>query len=168
MDVGSSDPIIKPLLLIGGQSSRIVTRKELLQFPDGLRSFEHALETLHSAVPTAPTIYISLHDETQLQAIQYKIDQASSAGAEFKVEDHGHVSNPELKPIFDAQEKDIGPAAGLLAAYSLFPDAIWMVLGCNYPLLPPTALQQLILEYEAPITCFLNDNDFAEPLIALW
>jgi molybdopterin-guanine dinucleotide biosynthesis protein A len=42
------------------------------------------------------------------------------------------------------------------------------VLGCDYPLLPPAALQQLILEYEPPLTCFVNAGSFTEPLIAVW
>jgi molybdopterin-guanine dinucleotide biosynthesis protein A len=29
-------------------------------------------------------------------------------------------------------------------------------------------LQQLILEYEDPVTCFVNEGGIAEPLIAIW
>jgi hypothetical protein len=62
----TEDVTITSLLSIGGQSTRMGIRKELLPFPDGLLAFEHALITIHEAIPTAGTIYISLHDETQL------------------------------------------------------------------------------------------------------
>lgn len=43
-----------------------------------------------------------------------------------------------------------------------------MVLGCDYPLLPPSALQQLVLEYQDPVTCFVNEEGFTESLIGIW
>jgi molybdopterin-guanine dinucleotide biosynthesis protein A len=162
---------LKPLLLVGGQSSRMGTRKELLPFPDGLLAFEHSLDTLHSAVPSATTIYISLHEPSQFLALKFKVEEASeplNGNTATSNHDHDHAPFPALKPIFDDQENDIGPAAGLLAAHTMFPDSNWLVLGCDYPLLPPTALQQLVLEYSSPVTCFLNENGFAEPLLAIW
>jgi molybdopterin-guanine dinucleotide biosynthesis protein A len=76
---------------------------------------------------------------------------------------------PALNPILDIQKYgDIGPAGGLLAAHATHPCATLLVVGCDYPLLPPSALQQLILEYEPPLTCFVNSEGFTEPLIALW
>jgi molybdopterin-guanine dinucleotide biosynthesis protein A len=67
---------IIPLLCIGGQSSRMGSRKELLRFPDGLLAFEHASITIHDAMPTADTICISLQDESQLEGIQFCLDTA--------------------------------------------------------------------------------------------
>jgi molybdopterin-guanine dinucleotide biosynthesis protein A len=69
----NEDISITPLLCIGGQSSRMGTRKELLQFPDGLLAFEHALITIYNALPTTSTVYISLHDESQLEGIQFHL-----------------------------------------------------------------------------------------------
>jgi len=43
-----------------------------------------------------------------------------------------------------------------------------MVLGCDYPLLPPSALQQLVLEFEGKVTCFENEEGFVELLIGIW
>lgn len=132
---------------------------------------EHALETLHSAVPSASTIYISLHDEIQLENIETtlkEIAERTAAEAEPTEHDHHHHAFPELKPIFDQQGEDIGPAGGLLAAHSINLEAKWLVLACDYPLLPPSGLQQLILEYQAPVTCFKNESGSADPLIAIW
>ena len=172
----NEDINIISLLCIGGQSSRMGLRKELFPFPDGLLAFEHALITIHDAMPTADTIYISLHDKAQLEGIQFRLDIPAHPPAHFPVaaelglDEHYHSSTfPVLEPIFDLKEHgDIGPAAGLLAAHAAHPTATLLVLGCNYPLLPPAALQQLILEYEPPLTCFVNMEGFAEPLIAIW
>jgi hypothetical protein len=68
-----------------------------------------------------------------------------------------------LQIIFDASGVDIEPAAGLLAAHPLC-----IILGSGHPLLSPTALQQLVLEYQAPVTCFSNEGGFSQPLIAVW
>jgi molybdopterin-guanine dinucleotide biosynthesis protein A len=148
-------------------------RKELLPFPDGLLSFEHALITIHDAMPTADTIHISLRDESQVEGIQFRLNMPAhppARAAESSPDEHHHSSGfPNLEPIFDLKEhRDIGPAAGLLAAHAAYPSATLLVLGCDYPLLPPVALQQLILEYEPLLTCFLNADGFAEPLIAVW
>src|SRR6266536_2366419 len=169
MEFEAGGPVLKPLLLIGGQSSRMGTRKELLHFPDGQLAFERALGTLHSAIPSASTIYISLHDESQTEGIKSRLNDSSQIFKSSKLNpDLQENSVPKLEPIFDDQTEDIGPAAGLLAAHARFPDVKWLVLGCDYPLLPPSALQQLILEFQTPVTCFVNESGFVEPLIAIW
>jgi molybdopterin-guanine dinucleotide biosynthesis protein A len=169
MEFEAGGPALKPLLLIGGQSSRMGSRKELVQFPDGRLVFERALGTLHSAIPSASTIYISLHDEIQTKGIKSRLrDPSQIFRTAQSTSDHPENPVPELEPIFDDQKEDIGPAAGLLAAHAKFPNSKWLVLGCDYPLLPPSALQQLILEFHSPVTCFLNESGFAEPLIAIW
>jgi len=173
MEYDSRGPILNVLLLIRGKSSHMGAPEELLRFPDGRLALEHALETLHSAVPSASTIYISFHDKTQFNDVESLLKdvvaRARTAEDAKQVEhDHHHHTFPELTPIFDEQEEDIGPAAGLLAAHSLHPDAKWLVLSCEYPLLPPPALQQLILEYQSSVTCFVNETGLAQPLVAIW
>lgn len=176
MEYDSEGPLLNLLLLVGGKSSSMGTRKELLPFPDGRPALEHALETLRSAVPSASTIYISLHDESQLEGIEPLLKgivaraRAAEDAEHEEREEHDHNLHPfpELKPIFDNREEDIGPAAGLLAARSIHPDAKWLVLSCDCPFLPPAALQQLILEHQPPVTCFVNESRVEEPLIGIW
>lgn len=133
---------------------------------------EHALQTLHSAVPSASTIYISFHNQIQFNDVESLLKdvvaRARAAEDAEQVEHDHHHAFPQLKPIFDEQEEDIGSAAGLLAAHSLHPDTKWLVLSCEYPFLPPPALQQLILEYQSPVTCFVNEAGLAKPLVAIW
>lgn len=145
---------LKPLLVLGGLSTRMGARKELLPFPDTRPAYQHTLATIHSAVPTASTIYLSLASKSQSTVIAYTPTNSS---------------DPSIAFLYDEQrEQSIGPAAGLLAAHAEDPQATWMVVGCDYPLLPPTALQQLILEYQEPVTCFLNEAGFSEPMLAIW
>ncbi|KAL2060821.1 hypothetical protein VTL71DRAFT_8873 [Oculimacula yallundae] len=169
MEFEAGGPILKPLLIIGGASSRMGTCKELLRFPDGRTSLEHAIETLRSAVPSAGTIYVSLHDQSQIPGIQTILDSLRVKRESYVAsKEHHHDAFPTVELLFNNQEKAIGPAAGLLAAHDKYKDFKWLVLGCDYPLLPPPALQQLILEYQDPITCFENESGFSEPLIAIW
>jgi molybdopterin-guanine dinucleotide biosynthesis protein A len=82
---------------------------------------------------------------------------------------HHSSDFPALEAIFDDPNYGgIGPAAGLLAAHAAHPASTLLVPGCDYPLLLPAALQQLILEYEPPLTCFMNAEGFTEPLIVVW
>ncbi|KFY44669.1 hypothetical protein V494_01374 [Pseudogymnoascus sp. VKM F-4513 (FW-928)] len=156
--MGAEHVKIKPLLLIGGQSLRMGTRKELLTLPNGRLALECALETLWCTIPNAPSVYLSLHDESQLDAVWLaRQEREQSQSLPFAT-----------VPIFDNQDHDIGPAAGLLAAHAMFPATSFLVLGCDYPLITPEALKQLMFQYVHPVTCFSNDEGFSEPLIAIW
>lgn len=69
------------------------------------------------------------------------------------------------------EQTDAGPASGLLAAHHLDRDSSWMVSGCDYPLLESEALKQLSAEHMqhcATVTCFMNEERFSEPLLAIW
>jgi molybdopterin-guanine dinucleotide biosynthesis protein A len=91
--------------------------------------------------------------------------------------------NRPMTLVFDSAV-EIGPAAGLLAAHALFPDASLLVVGCDYPLLTREAVGQLVAAHSnsdvtaptttttttttPPVTCFINSAGFGEPLIAIW
>lgn len=64
-----------------------------------------------------------------------------------------------------------GPASGLLAAHQQDENSCWFVTGCDYPLIESAALRQLYRAQEskyAAVTCFINDEGFFEPLLAIW
>ena len=171
MEYDSQGPILKVLLLIGGNSTATGSPKGLLRHPDGQLAFEHTLNTLHSAVPSASTIYISLQDITQLSYIEPTLKNIAvrrTTDAEHHEHDDHRPTFPECCPLVNRQDEDIGPAAGLLNAHNIHPESTWLVLSCDYPLLPPSSLQQLILEYQYPVTCFVNEKGIAEPLIGIW
>ncbi|WP_130618405.1 NTP transferase domain-containing protein [Dyella amyloliquefaciens] len=74
---------------------------------------------------------------------------------------------PQIVDSYDA----IGPAAGILSAQDRFPEAAWLVLACDLPLLDETTLQQLIdaRDASASATVFASRHDgLPEPLCAIW
>ena len=74
-----------------------------------------------------------------------------------------------LPGIFDERD-GIGPAAGLLAAHGAHPDAAWLVLACDLPLLQPSTLLGLIGARDgrhAAIAYRSADDGLPEPLCAL-
>jgi molybdenum cofactor guanylyltransferase len=65
----------------------------------------------------------------------------------------------------------IGPAAGLLAAHAAYPQAAWLVVACDLPLLDDAALEALIRARDgrhAAIGYRGNHDDLPEPLCTLW
>jgi Molybdopterin-guanine dinucleotide biosynthesis protein A len=74
---------------------------------------------------------------------------------------------PQIVDRYDA----IGPAAGILSAQDMYPDAAWLVLACDLPLLDETTLSSLIdaRDPSADATAFTSRFDgLPEPLCALW
>ncbi|KAL2061026.1 hypothetical protein VTL71DRAFT_9078 [Oculimacula yallundae] len=58
MQCDANEPLLRPLLVLGNKRTGCFL-EHLLRFPDGLFPFEHALQTIQSAAPSADTIYIS-------------------------------------------------------------------------------------------------------------
>jgi molybdopterin-guanine dinucleotide biosynthesis protein A len=69
------------------------------------------------------------------------------------------------------QHEDLGPIAGLLAAQAAHPQAAWLVLACDLPLLDAATLGHLIRR-RAPARCataYRSSHDgLPEPLCAIW
>jgi molybdopterin-guanine dinucleotide biosynthesis protein A len=64
-----------------------------------------------------------------------------------------------------------GPVAGIIAAQARYPEAAWLVLACDLPLLDATTLDQLIAGRDADrlATAFRNStNGLPEPLCAIY
>lgn len=74
---------------------------------------------------------------------------------------------PQIVDSYDA----VGPAAGILSAQDRYPDAAWLVLACDLPLLDAGTLKQLIeaRDASADATVFTSSHDgLPEPLCAIW
>ncbi len=66
---------------------------------------------------------------------------------------------------------DLGPLGGILSAFRQDPNAAWMAVATDIPLLDTQTLNRLITERDTSklATCFLNEETkFPEPLITLW
>jgi len=72
--------------------------------------------------------------------------------------------------IVDAVTVD-GPAAGLLSAHQAFPEAAWLVLACDLPLLDQVTLETLITarDDQHVAVAYRSEHDgLPEPLCAIW
>jgi molybdopterin-guanine dinucleotide biosynthesis protein A len=152
---------LKVLILAGGHSSRMGSPKHLLPLPDG-PLYRRLIEILHQAMPDTKTIYFSIaHRSTLDDTLRNGHILLSQPGDE-------DLISIQLELVSDVTEQEIGPAAGLMAAFSIDPTATWLIVACDYPLLQAEAMHQLLDCYEAPVTCFKNAEGFSEPLLAIW
>ncbi|KAK2808323.1 hypothetical protein FQN50_004883 [Emmonsiellopsis sp. PD_5] len=207
---------IHALLLAGGQSSRMGTRKELLHLPSNeMPLFLHLARLLKCSCPDLDGIHLSLKDRSSVPGVLQaaaslifhsrlisgisasedieRIEFQTSDGGEDRVrieflydEDIlprvvGRNGEMDTSKLWDEKSLDIGPAAGLIAAYHADPSATWLVVACDFPFLTTSALKLLRQEHFTPahatngmssdeslITCYRNAKGHCEPLLALW
>lgn len=57
-----------PLILAGGKSTRMKSPKHLLTMPDGRPIYQHQIDLLARACPDAPSIYLSLAQDSELDS----------------------------------------------------------------------------------------------------
>lgn len=167
---------LKPLLLAGGRSSRMGTRKELLCIEDNEPMYKRLISVLHDTCPESDTVYISLRDRSAAQALYEYGDVPCPHGDMLELNARGSTIN--VRVIHDnddgnpqGENADIGPAAGLLSAHRHDPSATWLVVACDYPFLTTAALKSLRQKSKssrASVTCFTNAEGFNEPLLAIW
>ena len=165
---------VKPLLLAGGKSSRMGTRKELLCLNGHEPMYKQLISILHAACPESDTVFLSLRDREYAKALQEGGEMAGSTKDQLLL--HVDGSPLTVQIIYDHENGegsegnwDIGPAAGLLSAYRQDPSASWLVAACDYPFLTTAALRSLRQESTgAVVTCFMNADGFCEPLLGIW
>ena len=149
-------PDLKPLLMIGGCSSRMCTPKHLLLDIDNQPALMRTLQVLWIACPEAEQVYVSVRSKTQ------EVEFLSV---------YSDCTIP-IRFIFDKDAEgdspSIGPADGLLAAHREASKSHWLVVACDYPLLDPMAFHQRLSEFEEPVTCFKNSEGYCEPLLGIW
>jgi molybdopterin-guanine dinucleotide biosynthesis protein A len=136
-------PPLNGLVLAGGHSSRMQTDKAALSYGRSTQ-LARAFELL---APRVGRAYVSV-----------RADQ---------VNDRLRAGYPQ---IVDGATGS-GPIAGLIAAQARHPDAAWLVLACDLPLLDATTLDQLIASRDAGrlATAFRNaTNGLPEPLCSIY
>lgn len=147
-------------ILAGGKSTRMGSPKHLLPLADGQPLYSRLAQVLRAASPELSTLYISF-------AVHSVLDDTIRRG-ELPVETVEGLSQLQLCNILDDAEREIGPAAGLITAHHHDRNATWLVVACDFPLLRAETVQQLMDEYEGPVTCFRNAEGFSEPFLAVW
>jgi molybdopterin-guanine dinucleotide biosynthesis protein A/molybdopterin converting factor small subunit len=132
------------LLLTGGRSTRMGRDKAQLSYGDGTPQLERAMRLLATHVTKA---YVSVRAEQSAEPLRARYPQI-----------------PDTRP-------NLGPIAGVLAAQERHPEAAWLVLACDLPLLDATTLE-VLLRARAPeraATAYRSSHDgLPEPLCAIW
>lgn len=74
-------------------------------------------------------------------------------------------------PLIIDSVEGAGPSTGILSAYKAFPEAAWLVLACDLPLLSAHSLELLIQSRDErkEATAFISSfKQSPEPLITIW
>lgn len=162
--------MVQPLLLAGGRSTRMGSRKELLCLAD-IPVYEHQLIRLHLACPESDTIFLSLPSPAALAQI-LESPNVERLGPDTLQLRH-QARSVRVQVVYDhrdehGQAQDRGPAGGLLAAHAHDQSATWLVVACDYPFFSVAAVHELCREMEGPLTCFENEDGIYEPLLGIW
>lgn len=141
--MNASRPPLYGLLLSGGASQRMRQDKATLAY----RGEPQLLRAWHLLEAVTERCFLSVRDSQR--------------------EDSLRAGLPQIVDTYDA----IGPAAGILSAQERYPEAAWLVLACDLPLLDADTLRGLIAARDpsADATAFISRHDgLPEPLCAIW
>ena len=144
MTENNSQPVLKGLILCGGQSRRMQTDKSLLEYGE-LPQWKYVQRLLE---PFVINTWISCRKE---QASLY----AETSNLLYDDETSGTA----------------GPAAGMLAAHRRFQETAWLVVACDLPLVTADSIKALVTgrAHMLPATAILNpEKGWPEPLLAIW
>jgi molybdenum cofactor guanylyltransferase len=134
-------PLLKGLVLAGGKSTRMGTDKGKLVYHQKTQR-EHMFGLLS---PYCSEVYTSCRE-----------DQVAELA--------------EFNPLPDRMI-GMGPFGAICTAFMHDPEAAWLVVACDLPLLDDSCVAQLYQERSTTkvATAFLSpDTGFPEPLVAIW
>jgi molybdopterin-guanine dinucleotide biosynthesis protein A len=132
------------LVVCGGQSSRMGTDKSLLVYYDQPQRYH---------------LYNMLSEICEKVFLSCNTNQAAGIPAQYNV-------------IVDEQEfTNIGPMAALLSAFHKYPEANFLVAGCDYPFIRKEDLEKLVVsadESTLAVSYYKENEGIREPLLALY
>ena len=132
------------LVVCGGKSTRMGTDKSMLNY-HGQPQRYHLYEMLNGL---CEHVFISCNKE-----------QAANIPDKYAV------------IVDNEQYGDIGPMAALLTAFDKYPDASFLVVGCDYPYLQKEELKRLIevsLQSNKPTSLYNVEAKLIEPLMSVY
>ncbi len=113
---------------------------------------------------------ISYHGKAQREYMAEMLDElCSKTFLSFRAD-----QNPDAKtdfPILKDRFEGLGPFGAILSAFREEPEAAWLVVACDLPMLDKATLNRLLTERDSSqfATCYRSPvNAFPEPLVALW
>jgi molybdenum cofactor guanylyltransferase len=152
-----TQPVLKSLILAGGKSQRMGSDKAMLTYHGKPQSqflvdILRACPDFSSGSPNLEP-HLSCRKEQMLDFIMDLAD--------------------ENVPIIADTFTDLGPFGAILSAFRHDPNAAWLVIACDLPLLDAETLEFLIKNrnLSAVATAFKSpqsEDSFPEPLITIW
>ena len=130
------------LVLSGGKSTRMGSDKGLIEY---------------HGVPQREFLYGMLGEVCEETFLSLREEQTAGL--------------PEDLKVIADENRVRGPFNGLLSAHNRFPEAAWLVLACDLPLIDLPALKELIAARDpsAMATAFAKKDDpLPEPMCAIW
>ena len=140
---GTAAAPLHGLVLAGGRSTRMQRDKAALEYA-GRTQLERAIELI---TPLVERVFVSVRPDQTGDPLRARFAQ---------IVDSGEVA---------------GPIAGIVAAQSRYPDAAWLVLACDLPLLDRATLEHLLRSRrpERQATAYRSSHDgLPEPLCAIY
>ena len=135
-------PKLFGLVLSGGKSTRMGTDKGAISY---------------HGIPQQEFLYHLLEGLCEQVFVSLREDQKNTL--------------PKAIPTILDKNEFKGPYNGLLSAQKEYPDAAWLVLACDLPLMDAFALKELIDQRDSTknATAFaLRSHPLPEPLCAIW
>jgi molybdenum cofactor guanylyltransferase len=139
----AQSPPLYGLVLAGGRSTRMQRDKAALEYA-GRSQLERAVELL---TPLVGQVFVSVRSDQTGDPLRARFAQ---------IVDSGGVQ---------------GPIAGIIAAQARHPDAAWLVLACDLPLLDRQTLEHLLRSRRPArqVTAYRSSHDgLPEPLCAIY
>jgi molybdenum cofactor guanylyltransferase len=144
MSAPGNGPPLFGLVLAGGRSTRMGRDKAALPYGDRTPQLERAVASLGKHVQR---VFVSVRTDQAADPLRARFAQ-----------------------IRDTHE-NIGPIAGLVAAQAQHPEAAWLVLACDLPLLDEASLAHLVgaRDPARAATAYRSSHDgLPEPLCAIY
>ncbi len=139
---GIDTPPLYGLVLAGGKSTRMGQDKHLLEY---------------HGQPQAQLLYALLQSYCEKTFMSLRADQHDD-------------SHRNYQTILD-QDNYRGPFNGLLSAHASYPEAAWLVLACDLPLINTDTISTLIKARD-PLALgtamATRKSNLPEPLVAIW
>lgn len=135
--------VVHGLVLAGGQSTRMQRDKAALDYAGR----PQLLVTWDLVAPRVARTFLSVRAEQRDEALRAQL--------------------PQLVDVRGVG----GPIAGILAAFASAPDAAWLVVACDLPLLDGATLDALLAGRDPArlATAYRSSHDgLPEPLCAIW
>jgi len=141
--IASSMPKVKAIVLAGGRSRRMGEDKATIAYHNGVPQQEYTAMLCHKM---GLQTYISKDHE-------YSTDKIGTI------------------PVIKDRFVDLGPCGAIMTAFMHDPDAAWLVLACDLPLIDADSIANLLQQRDASCTATayqLSDQKWPEPLMAVY